>query len=105
MAFEENAAPAVSRERYVSLSGYLERARLASQMALLKEYWDNRRGPEAPAARDMDDAAPMMTAEGRWAANWAGNLELLKPREQQAPLVSSVMFNSIMPRLCLGILS
>ena len=37
MAFEEDAAAAVSRERYGSLSGYLqvERARLASQTALL----------------------------------------------------------------------
>ncbi len=29
---------------------------------------------EAPAARDVDDAAPLVTAEGRWAATWAGNL-------------------------------
>jgi hypothetical protein len=26
---------------------------------------------EAPAARDADDAAPLVTAEGRWAATWA----------------------------------
>ena len=26
---------------------------------------------EAPAARDVDDAAPLVTAEGRWAATWA----------------------------------
>ena len=34
---------------------------------------------EAPAApsRDVDDAAPfkLVTAEGRWAATWAGNLD------------------------------
>ena len=31
---------------------------------------------EAPAARDVDDAAraPLVTAEGRLAATWAGNL-------------------------------
>jgi hypothetical protein len=38
---------------------------------------------EAPAARDVDGAAPLVAAdsEGRWAATWAGNLDL--PREQQ----------------------
>ena len=31
---------------------------------------------EAPAAaRDVDDAAPLVTAEGRWAATWAGKLD------------------------------
>ena len=33
---------------------------------------------EAPAAaRDVDDVAPgpLVTAEGRWAATWAGNLD------------------------------
>ncbi len=31
---------------------------------------------EAPAAaRDVDDVAPLVAAEGRWAANWAGNLD------------------------------
>ncbi len=30
---------------------------------------------EAPAARDVDDAAPLVTAEGRLAATWAGNLQ------------------------------
>ena len=32
---------------------------------------------EAPlaAARDVDDAAPLVTAEGRLAATWAGNLD------------------------------
>ena len=28
---------------------------------------------EAPAARDVDDAAPLVTAEGRFAATWAEN--------------------------------
>ncbi len=26
---------------------------------------------EAPATRDVDDAAPLLTAEGRFAATWA----------------------------------
>ena len=33
---------------------------------------------EAPAAardHDVDDAAPLVTAKGRWAATWAGNLD------------------------------
>ena len=31
---------------------------------------------EAPAAaRDVDNAAPLVTAEGRWAATWAGSLD------------------------------
>ncbi len=29
--------------------------------------------PEALAARDVDDAAPLVTAEGRLAATWAEN--------------------------------
>ncbi len=29
---------------------------------------------EAPAARDVDDAAPLVTANGRWAATWAFSL-------------------------------
>jgi hypothetical protein len=28
---------------------------------------------EAPAARDVDDAAPLVTAEGRLAVTWAEN--------------------------------
>jgi hypothetical protein len=44
MAFEEDAAAAVSWERDVSLSGRLERARFASQMASLKHHWENSRG-------------------------------------------------------------
>ena len=30
---------------------------------------------EAPAARDVDGAAPLVTSEGRWAVTWAGNLD------------------------------
>ena len=30
---------------------------------------------EAQAVRDVDDAATLVTAEGRWAATWAGNLD------------------------------
>ena len=44
MAFEEDAAAAVSWEHEVSLLGRLERARFASQMASLKHYWDTSRG-------------------------------------------------------------
>ena len=33
---------------------------------------------EAPAARDVDDAAPLVTAEGRLAATWAGNLDAVR---------------------------
>ena len=29
---------------------------------------------EAPAARDVEDAAPLVIAEGRWAATWASSL-------------------------------
>ena len=43
MAFEEDAAAAVSQERYVSLAGYLERARFASQLASVKDYCEHRR--------------------------------------------------------------
>ncbi len=32
---------------------------------------DSDAATEAPAARDVDDAAPLVTAEGRWAASWA----------------------------------
>jgi hypothetical protein len=44
MAFEEDAAAAVSWEHEVSLLGRLERARFASQMASLKHHWDTSRG-------------------------------------------------------------
>ncbi len=30
---------------------------------------------KAPAARDVDGAAPLVTSEGCWAATWAGNLD------------------------------
>ena len=44
MAFEEDAAAAVSWEHEVSLLSRLERARVASQMASLKHQWDTSRG-------------------------------------------------------------
>ncbi len=44
MAFEEDAAAAVSWEHEVSLSGRLERARFASQMASLNHHWEKSRG-------------------------------------------------------------
>ena len=30
---------------------------------------------EAPAARNVDGVAPLVTSEGSWAATWAGNLD------------------------------
>jgi hypothetical protein len=44
MAFEEDAATAVSWEYEVSLCGRLERARFASQMTSLKHHWEKSRG-------------------------------------------------------------
>ena len=44
MAFEEDAATAVSWEHEVSLGGRLERASFASQMASLKHHWEKSRG-------------------------------------------------------------
>jgi hypothetical protein len=43
MAFEEDAATAVSWEHEVSLLGRLERARFASQMASLQHHWETNR--------------------------------------------------------------
>ena len=44
---------------------------------------------EARAARDVDDAAPLVTAEGRWAVWRQLGLKTRMPREpeQRAPLV------------------
>ncbi len=36
---------------------------------------------EAPAARDVDDAAPLVTAEGRLAATWAENPDAAAARD------------------------
>ena len=44
MAFEEDAATAVSWEHEVSRGGRLERASFASQMASLKHHWEKSRG-------------------------------------------------------------
>ena len=43
MAFEDNAAAAVFQERYVTLAGYLERARFASHITSVKDYCENKR--------------------------------------------------------------
>ena len=42
MAFEDSAAAAVSWERSLSLGSRLDRAHFASQMASVKDYWENR---------------------------------------------------------------
>jgi hypothetical protein len=44
MAFEEDAAAAVSWDRSASLGGRLDRALIASQLASVKDYWKNRQG-------------------------------------------------------------
>ncbi len=48
---------------------------------------------EAPAARDVDDAAPLVTAEGCLpvAATWAGNLNLVLYAAQAAGASGLVM--------------
>ncbi len=42
---------------------------------------------EAPAARDVDDAAPLVTAEGRWAATWAVSLHVARAAARASGLV------------------
>jgi hypothetical protein len=44
MAFKDSAAAAISWERSVSLGGRLDRAHFASQLASVKDYWENRQG-------------------------------------------------------------
>ena len=44
IAFEDNAAAAISWERSASLGGRLDRALLASQLASVKDYWEIRQG-------------------------------------------------------------
>ena len=46
-----------------------------TQAAGLHHVADAVQVTEARAARDVDDAAPLVTAEGRLAATWAGNLD------------------------------
>ncbi len=47
-------------------------------MFLLDPGWHVTDGTEAPAARYVDDAAPLVIAEGRWAATWAGSLDVAR---------------------------
>ncbi len=53
---------------------------------------------EAPAARDVDDAAPLVTAEGRLAATWAENQDAARARAASASglvmLCNSLLFNN-----------
>ena len=42
---------------------------------------------EAPAARDVDDASPLVTAEGRLATTSAETPDAAREPEQRAPLV------------------
>ncbi len=58
MAFEDSAAAAISWERSLSLGSRLDRAHSAFQLALVKDYWENRQGylrrrhaPRAPLAK------------------------------------------------------
>ena len=44
IAFEDNAAAAISWERSASLGGRLDRALFASQLASAKDYWEFRQG-------------------------------------------------------------
>ena len=44
IAFEDNAAAAISWERSASLGGRLDRALFASQLASVKDYWEFRQG-------------------------------------------------------------
>ena len=44
IAFEDSAAAAVSWDRSASLGGRLDRAVSASQLASVKDYWENRQG-------------------------------------------------------------
>ena len=44
IAFEDNAAAAISWERSASLGGRLDRALFASQLASVKDYWEIRQG-------------------------------------------------------------
>ena len=43
------------------------------RFACCRRRYRRRQLTEAPAARDVDDAAPLVTAEGRLAATWAEN--------------------------------
>ena len=65
MAFEEDAAAAVSSERCASLAGQLERARFASQMTAVTDYWDNRRSSLRRRHTSKESPAKCSTKRGR----------------------------------------
>ena len=56
---------------------------------------------EAPAARDVDDAAPLVAAEGRLAATWApGPLALVSGIKEAEPhLVKQLLYSGIVKDL------
>jgi hypothetical protein len=47
---------------------------------------------EAPAAARAQavDAAPLVTAEGRWAATWAGNLDAARAAGASDPVINAM---------------
>jgi hypothetical protein len=49
----------------------VEHAEAGSRVCMFSIGAPQLRILEAPAARDVDDAAPLVTADGRWAATWA----------------------------------
>ena len=65
MAFEEDAAAAVSSERCASLAGQLDRARFASQMTAVTDYWDNRRSSLRRRHTSKESSAKFSTKRGR----------------------------------------
>ena len=65
MAFEEDATAAVSRERCASLAGRLDRARFASQITALTDYWDNRRSFLRRRHTSKESSAKFSTKRGR----------------------------------------
>ena len=65
MAFEEDAAAAISSERCASLAGQLDRARFASQMQAVTDYWDNRRSSLRRRHTSKESPAKFSTKRGR----------------------------------------
>jgi hypothetical protein len=65
MRFEEDAAAAVLSERCASLAGQLDRARFASQMTAVKDYWDNRRSSLRRRHTSKESPAKCPTKRGR----------------------------------------
>ena len=65
MAFEEDAAAAILSERCASLAGQLDRARFASQMQAVTDYWDNRRSSLRRRHTLKESPAKFPTKRGR----------------------------------------